>query len=175
MKPTLRPGGDGTWTLRFERVLRHPPETVWRALTDPDQLGEWYPLRVVALEPRVGGVVRFVDEEDTAITAEITEWDQPVRFAFREYDEAGGVHDLRFDLEPDGAGCRLRFRHTFADAAWAAPTAAGWHRCLDALEAVLDGAPVTWPDNGAELREHYAREFVLTGGAGAAPHSGERA
>jgi len=29
---------DGRWTLQFVRVLHHPPEKVWSALTDPVQL-----------------------------------------------------------------------------------------------------------------------------------------
>ena len=31
------------WTLVLVRQLRHPPEKVWRALTDPAQLREWAP------------------------------------------------------------------------------------------------------------------------------------
>jgi len=32
-----------TWTLVLVRDLRHPPEKVWRALTEPAHLGEWAP------------------------------------------------------------------------------------------------------------------------------------
>ena len=31
------------WTLVFVRDLRHPPEKVWAALTEPAQLNEWAP------------------------------------------------------------------------------------------------------------------------------------
>ena len=31
------------WTLVFVRVLRHGPEKVWDALTDPDQVAQWAP------------------------------------------------------------------------------------------------------------------------------------
>jgi hypothetical protein len=31
------------WTLILVRELRHPPEKVWQALTDPAQLAEWAP------------------------------------------------------------------------------------------------------------------------------------
>ena len=31
------------WTLVLVRELRHPPEKVWQALTDPAQLREWAP------------------------------------------------------------------------------------------------------------------------------------
>ena len=32
-----------TWTLILVRELRHSPERVWQALTDPAQLREWAP------------------------------------------------------------------------------------------------------------------------------------
>ncbi|HZF26053.1 MAG TPA: SRPBCC family protein, partial [Steroidobacteraceae bacterium] len=31
------------WTLILARELRHPPEKVWKALTDPASLREWAP------------------------------------------------------------------------------------------------------------------------------------
>jgi len=31
------------WTLVLVRELRHPPEKVWQALTDPVHLREWAP------------------------------------------------------------------------------------------------------------------------------------
>ncbi|HEY2067170.1 MAG TPA: SRPBCC domain-containing protein, partial [Gemmatimonadaceae bacterium] len=31
------------WTLVLVRELRHPPEKVWQALTEPEQLREWAP------------------------------------------------------------------------------------------------------------------------------------
>src|ERR1700733_7836871 len=34
------------WTLILVRELRHSPEKVWQALTDPVQLREWAPFEV---------------------------------------------------------------------------------------------------------------------------------
>ena len=34
---------DGRFVLRFERRLPHPPEEVWRALTEPDRMAAWFP------------------------------------------------------------------------------------------------------------------------------------
>jgi len=42
----------GPRTLRFERRLAHPPERVWRALTDPAELAIWL-VAAAELEPRV--------------------------------------------------------------------------------------------------------------------------
>lgn len=38
----IRKDGEN-WTLVLVRELRHPPATVWQALTDPAQLREWAP------------------------------------------------------------------------------------------------------------------------------------
>ena len=35
--------GEDKWTLILVRELRHSPEKVWQALTDPAHLREWAP------------------------------------------------------------------------------------------------------------------------------------
>ena len=49
---------EGRVVLRFERVLRHPPERVWSALTEVDDLRQWHP-SPFELERRAGGAVAF--------------------------------------------------------------------------------------------------------------------
>lgn len=54
----------GTFTLRLHRVLRAPPERVYRAFLDPDALVKWLPphgftARVHALDAKVGGRFRM--------------------------------------------------------------------------------------------------------------------
>ncbi|RZU12069.1 polyketide cyclase/dehydrase/lipid transport protein [Kribbella rubisoli] len=34
---------DGRVAIRFVRLFPHPPEKVWRAITDPGQLSAWFP------------------------------------------------------------------------------------------------------------------------------------
>lgn len=41
MKPTDRTDPSQTESLAFELELPHPPEKVWRALTEPELLSEW--------------------------------------------------------------------------------------------------------------------------------------
>jgi uncharacterized protein YndB with AHSA1/START domain len=41
----VRKGGE-KWMLILVRELRHSPEKVWQALTDPAQLREWAPFEV---------------------------------------------------------------------------------------------------------------------------------
>lgn len=142
--------------LRFERRLPHAVERVWRALTDPEDLRNWFP-----------GVPRFTLEEgaefvvegDAGGTGRILEIDPPRILAF-----SWGEDHLRFELAADGDGCLLTFSHEFGDLSRGAQTAAGWELCLDRLAAQVAGEPIGereslahWP----ELHERYAAEFGL--------------
>src|SRR5262245_20151101 len=37
---------DGRGVLRFTRRLNHPPEKVWAALIEPEQLAAWFPTTI---------------------------------------------------------------------------------------------------------------------------------
>ncbi|CDQ40558.1 hypothetical protein BN990_02883 [Virgibacillus salexigens] len=51
------------------------------------------------------------------------------------------------------------FTHIFDDKEMAMYIAAGWHRCLDALQQIVNRQPVEWKDNSAELRKLYREAF----------------
>ena len=42
---------DGRPALRFERSIPHSVERVWRAITEPGEMGQWFPA-AVEYEPR---------------------------------------------------------------------------------------------------------------------------
>ncbi|PZG03110.1 SRPBCC domain-containing protein, partial [Nonomuraea aridisoli] len=46
MNETLTLHPDGRTTLRLQRRLPHPPEKVWRAITEPEHLAAWFPTTV---------------------------------------------------------------------------------------------------------------------------------
>jgi len=54
----VRKDGD-KWTLILVRELRHSPEKVWEALTDPAQLREWAPFVVDGSLATVGATVNL--------------------------------------------------------------------------------------------------------------------
>jgi uncharacterized protein YndB with AHSA1/START domain len=89
---------DARPTLRFERRLAHPVDEVWRAITEPDQLGEWFPCQV-EVDLRVGGSMKFVFAQMTlpdgasTMLGEVTELDPQRRFSF-----TWGEDHLRFSL-----------------------------------------------------------------------------
>ena len=65
-----------------------------------------------------------------------------------------GDETLRLELAPSGAGCVLTLINRFDEIGKAARDAAGWHACLDALEASLAGASI---DAGARLEARSTR------------------
>src|SRR6202795_5069870 len=51
--------GEEKWTLILVRELRHSPEKVWQALTDPAQLREWAPFEADSSLGTVGSTVKL--------------------------------------------------------------------------------------------------------------------
>ncbi len=58
MKPVDKTAPSQTNSISFEFDLPHPPEKVWRALTDPALLTEWL-LPVTGFEPEPGAAFTF--------------------------------------------------------------------------------------------------------------------
>jgi len=126
--------------LRHERVLPGTVEEVWEHLTQPEWLAGW--LAPGEIEPRVGGAVSFRWQEvsgGTAALGIVTVWDPPGRLAYSWQETASGS-EVTFELEPAGED-RVLLRLTHRRMPWgeALGFAHGWHACLDALVAQLDG------------------------------------
>ena len=96
----VRKEGDD-WTLLLVRELRHPPEKVWRALTDPEQLREWAPFDADRTLDTSGPVKLSTVGAPTPQVSETT-----VKRAeapkLLEYNWGG--NDIRWQLEPVGGG-----------------------------------------------------------------------
>lgn len=148
-------GTGGTRTARFERVLRHPPERVWEALTSSEALDRWF--MAASVEPRRGGTANF-DTGDGSGTGTVTTWDPPRTLAYSWPFPEDGEALVTWSLEPvdDGSGTLLVLEHTKLPADWAAGYGSGWHAYLDRLAASLDGRePPDWAERAAEVRAAY--------------------
>ena len=159
----------GKPTLYFERRILHPVEAVWSAITQSDELAQWFPC-AVELDLRVGGEMKFTfphDFEDwpKTLPGRVTELDPPRVFAFYWGDD-----HLRFELEEAGAGsgCTLRFTVELDSPDKAARDSAGWHVCLDGLERLLERAPSDRPYDGGGWDAYY-EEYKRRGMPAAAP------
>jgi uncharacterized protein YndB with AHSA1/START domain len=157
--------------LRFERRLSHPVEVVWRAITEPDALAQWFPSRVEVAELHAGAEMSFGFENmpldaPSTMSGRVTEFEPPHLFAFTW----GGDH-LRFELEPatDENACVLRLTVLLEGREKAARDGAGWHVCLDRLGRQLSGAE---PGDREEWRRLYD-EYQRRGAPAGAPLPGK--
>lgn len=115
--------------VRFERVLAQPPERVWRAITDREELQAWFPCGVVADAWEPGAKISFpFPDGGPTMTGTVLDVDEPRLLAY-----TWGEETLRFVLtpEPDGR-TRLVFTDEL-DPPIAARNAAGWQVCLARL------------------------------------------
>ena len=90
-----------------EMVFPVPPDEVWEALTDPEQLEEWF-ANDVELDPREGGegVFRWDDGEERHATVLVAE---PGERLVLDWDDAGTVE---LTLEEVDEGTRLLVRES---------------------------------------------------------------
>lgn len=159
--------------LRYERRLAHPQTKVWQALTESEHLEHWFPADIVG--PRESGAAlqfKFwaakvqdatdeleameVDLADPVITGKLLTWDPP-----RVFEILWGSEHLHFELAEDGDATRLVLT------VWPGGpgprglngTAAGYHVCLDALVATVDGEVAADPERSLyrALEDEYAQ------------------
>jgi uncharacterized protein YndB with AHSA1/START domain len=145
----------GAWQLRFTRSLRHPPERVWRALTDATELEAWFPTTIEG-ELVTGASLKFGfrDEPYDPLDGVMLACEPNRLMEFRWGDDL-----LRITLEPDGAGTRLTLVDVLSDIGKGARDAAGWHVCLDNLERWLAGEPTGEGNEWEPLNLEYASRF----------------
>jgi uncharacterized protein YndB with AHSA1/START domain len=118
--------------VSVERRLVDPPERVWLAITDREELRAWFPcdVEVEGGDWSVGSkiVFRFPPEViDLTLEGEVLEVDRPHRLAYTWGDER-----LTFELEAVGNGTLLTVKDELPGSR-AARNAAGWEICLARL------------------------------------------
>lgn len=127
------------WTLILVRELRHSPEKVWQALTDPEHLREWAPFDADGNLGTAGNTVKLttVGAPMSHVTeTTVTQADAPKVLV---YNWDG--NDIRWELEPFDGGTRLTL-WTSIPRTFVSLGAAGWHICLDVLDHLLSGTPL---------------------------------
>ena len=146
------------WTLILTRQLRHSPEKVWEALTDPAHLREWAPFDADKSLGTVGAVkLTWMGMAPTPVPTTVTRADAP---SVLEYN------DMRWELEPSDAGTRLTLWHKI-DHRFISMGAAGWHVAFDVLDRLLSGTPIgriagqdaVKFDGWQRLNGEYANQF----------------
>ena len=88
---------------RFERRLPHPPERVFRALTEESELAEWFPATIEG--PRREGSELRIRERKSGTRPEkgvVQVFEPPTRFVYTWGDQT-----LNWELSPVPGGCLL--------------------------------------------------------------------
>jgi uncharacterized protein YndB with AHSA1/START domain len=154
------------WTLVLVRELRHRPEKVWQALTDPAHLHEWAPFDSDGSLGAAGSTVKL-----TTVGAPVplvTETTVKRADAPKMLEYNWGGFDMRWQLEPLGDGTRLTL-WTNIGRRFISMGAAGWHICFDVLDYHLSGNPIgriVGPDaikfgGWQRLNAEYAKQFGI--------------
>jgi uncharacterized protein YndB with AHSA1/START domain len=151
-----------TRTLRFERLLPHPPAVVWAALTEPESLGVW--LARAEVEPGPDGRITLDFGDGGIEKCRITVWDPPRSLAYEWNFVGESPTNVSWELEvtDDGAATKLTLEHTLLDARVSPGYGAGWHAHLDQLEGHLAGDVPEWDALFEALRPRYAELVAAT-------------
>lgn len=152
------------WTLVLVRELRHSPEKVWAALTDPAQLKEWAPFEADGSLGKAGAKVKL--STVGAPSLHVTETTVTRADACHALEYKWGGFDMRWELKEFAGGTRLTLWANIGRP-YIAMGAAGWHICFDVLDRLLDGTPIgrmVGPDaikfgGWQRLHEEYAKLF----------------
>lgn len=123
-------------SVTLERQLPHPPEKVWRALTEQPLINDW--LMQSDFQPSVGHRFQLNADWGT-VECEVLEV-EPQRTLSYRWDAYGLKSIVRWTLAATAGGTRLRLEQAgfqpgqdqFYEGA-----KTGWPRFFDAIEAVL--------------------------------------
>jgi uncharacterized protein YndB with AHSA1/START domain len=147
---------DGTHAVvTYHRRFDHPPERVWRALTEDQHLEAWFPTTIEG-ERTPGAPLTFNHRgvDLPAMHGEMRAFKPP---KLLELTWGGDV--IRFELQADGDGTALTLTATMKELGKAARDGAGWHVCLGNLALSLDGRQPPRDSGWREINARYQERF----------------
>lgn len=158
--------GEEKWTLVLTRQLRHSPEKVWEALTDPAHLREWAPFDADGNLGTFGNKVKLSTVGAPALRVTettVTRADAPHKLEYK-----WGQFNMRWKLEELVEGTTLTLWVNIARP-YISMGAAGWHVCFDVLDHHLAGQPIgriAGPEamnfeGWQRLNADYAKQFAV--------------
>ena len=132
-----------TRTLTIERELPHPPEKVWRALTESSLIADW--LMGNDFEPQVGHRFKFrstpVPNWDGVIDSQVLVVEPVSRLSY-SWGTMGMESVVTWTLTPTASGTHVRMEHSgFPSEESASYKGAkyGWTNFIGKLENVVGG------------------------------------
>jgi uncharacterized protein YndB with AHSA1/START domain len=150
-------------TLVFERRFVQAPDKVWKAITDPVELANWYMTRA-QVDARKGGAIElWAGISHFHVTGKILVWDPPRIFEHewnvdpRRELPKGERAVIRWELTPQSdGGTLMKLTHRNLTRETSMGFAPGTHAFLDRLEAFLSGTELpNWINRVNEMRPNY--------------------
>jgi uncharacterized protein YndB with AHSA1/START domain len=137
--------------IEREILIEAPVEVVWRTITEPEQMSQWFASRVeLEIKPGAHGFMEFGDQGGPVVVEAV---DPPTRFSFRwnhpreEEPVVGNSMLVEFTLTPEGderthlrvteSGHELRDWPDAEKQRYADEHREGWGDFLDRLAAVV--------------------------------------
>ncbi|WP_072690584.1 SRPBCC family protein [Rhodococcus marinonascens] len=128
----------GRPAVRFRCAYQCSKQTLWKAVSEPDELAHWFPSRV-RIDPYAGGDIEFFpDQHADPETGIVLVYSAPRTLAFTWSGD-----EIHFEVEPTAEGCALTLVNVLEVRNTAARIAAGWSVCLTDLNRFLDGSDVS--------------------------------
>jgi uncharacterized protein YndB with AHSA1/START domain len=142
-----------TLSIIIERLIPHPPQKIWRALTQAHLIEQW--LMKNGFEPRLGARFTFqakpMGDWNGIVHCEVTAFDPPRRLAYSwrggsaKNPDYGSALDsvVEWVLTPESMGTRVRMVHSgFGPHNTTAyeMMSGGWLRVVERLEQVSAAA-----------------------------------
>ncbi len=130
--------------IRLQRLYPHPPELVWRALTEAGLIKRWMQMDN-EFKPEVGHRFELRDISsnwDGVLYCEVVLVDPPSQLVYR-FKGGAMKHEttVTFTLIPEGNGTRLKLDHTgftgLTDIAISGIIGFGWRRMFRQLSKIL--------------------------------------
>lgn len=147
-------------SITLRRLLRHPIEEVWAAITDPKEVAQWSLARV-AREAATGRLEMW-HVNDLHAVGRVLAWEPPRVYEYEWKADpapalpAGEDSVVRYELSPVPEGTLLVLTHRKLTRRTAEVYARGLPSLLDRLAAQLEGAPLPWPPWLALPPDHEA-------------------
>lgn len=126
------------YSAEFKRQLAHPVKKVWAMLTENDKLQQWFDELTIE-DLRKGGIITFNMGDGNFEKMEILEYEEGKLMAFEWAED-----QVIFQLEGESDSTTLKMVEKINKITpKTAKDLAGWHVCLDVIEALLDGKAIS--------------------------------
>jgi uncharacterized protein YndB with AHSA1/START domain len=135
--------------VAFQRILHHPIEDVWAAITDPKQLEIWFMTKVS--RESTTGRLEMRHANGVRATGRVLEWNPPRVYEYEWIVDPGPVlpHGensiVRWELSSHKEGTLLVLTHRKLTRPTAEIFARGFSTLLERLSAQMDGTPLPEP------------------------------